>query len=198
MVFYPQPRYDMGPVLDQLPPGATISAMARKTGIAARQIHRWMREGVPFWSADRLATRFYRMPGELWPEWDRGESSPVIIDWTERRQREAAERLAAERAQRAAVAATLPPADLSDIRSPGDFRLVPKMPPPRPSGPPPPRAGVSGDLVHIFPEWLADSPNPPGLPPRKEEASCLCSTLDHLGRPVLIGRCGDGCDRRPA
>lgn len=190
-----QPRYDMGPVFAQLPPDATITAIARKTAIPSRQLWRWMREGVPFWAADRLATRLYRTPGELWPEWDRGEGSPVIIDWTERRQRERAERLTVERARQAAVRATLPPPDLADIGDPYVFSFdrpkTPRLPVVRG------QRGVSADLVYIFPEWLANSPNPPGLPPRKEAASCLCSTLDDLGRPVFIGRCGDNCERRP-
>lgn len=187
----PQHRYDMGPVFAQFAPGTTIADLARKTTIPSRQLWRWMREGVPFWAADRLATRLYRTPGELWPEWDRDEPSPVIIDWTERRQQERAAKIAADRAAMAAVAATLPPPDLDEFRGPGDFRI-----PTRRTMDPAPRAGVSDDLVHIFPEWLANSPNPPGLPPRKEEACCLCSTLDHLGRPVFIGRCGDNCERR--
>jgi hypothetical protein len=181
-----QPRYDMGPVL----------GISRRTGIAPRQLSRFMRLGVPFWSADRLATRLNRSPGELWPEWESGEPSPVIIDWVERRRAEAAARRVAEAAaaaRRAQIRAALPPPDLDDVRSPGDFRL-PRLAAPINGAH---RRGTSDDLVYIFPSWLADSPNPPGLPPRKEEASCACSTTDDLGRHPL-GWCGPNCERRPA
>lgn len=186
-----QHRYDMGPVLAQFPPDVTITKISLRTTISTRQLGRWMREGLPFWAADRIATRLYRTPGELWPEWDRDEPSPVIVNYAALRQQEQLDRIAADAVRRSTI--TLPPPDISDIRSPGGFNLVPKKPPPGP----PPRAAISDDLVYIYPEWLSNSPNPPGLPPRREDCTCACSDTDAYGRPVTLGFCGPVCERRP-
>ncbi len=196
----PQPRYDMGPVLEQTG-NAPLMVIARRVDIPVRQLTRWMRLGIPYWSADRVATRLYRSPGELWPEWETGEPSPAIVDYVTKRKQEkqaAQERAAADQVRRAEIRASFPPTtDLHDIKAPGDFHM-PRLQ--RPAGAVAPQAGVSDDLVYIFPEWLANSPIPPGLPPRKEDAVlCECSLTDDIGRPLHIGWCcRDNCERRPA
>lgn len=191
-----QAHWDMGPVL-KLWNGRPITELAIRTGIAHRNFIRWLRGGIPDRSADRVGTALGPGPEAIWPEWYNGQGSPKIVDYVAngtvrdaylRRQRSLASGAAKQNPSqpRPAQEAAITPQPLPVVPAPF---LEPPIARSR---------GYNDDLVYIFPEWLANSADPPGLPPRKEQASCACSTLDDLGRPVFIGRCGDNCERRPA
>lgn len=79
-----QTRFPMQPVLDRIaaepqPSTTTVvhffehgrkqTTLSEKTGICRRSIVRWCREGVPYWSADVLATRLGVHPSMIWPDW---------------------------------------------------------------------------------------------------------------------------------
>ena len=188
-----QARWDMGPVL-RLWNGRSIVELARHTGIVHRNFVRWLRDGIPDRSADRLGIALGPGPEAIWPEWYNGAGSPEIVDYVAdgtvreaylRRRRSLASGSSQPSQPRPAQESPLPTANGS------------AQPLVRPSAR---SKGYSDDLVYIFPEWLANSPDPPGLPPRKEDAVlCECSLTDDLGRPLHVGWCcRDNCERRPA
>lgn len=185
----------MGPVL-ALWNGRSIVELSVRTGVNHRNFGRWLRHGVPDRSADRLGMALGLGPESIWPEWYAGEGSPEIIDYVARGDI----RQADLRRRRSLASGSAKPRRSSAV--PGQETTIPPAQPPAPLlGPPSARsAGYSDDLVYIFPEWLANSPNPPGLPPRKEETVlCECGLTDDLGRPLHIGWCcRDNCERRPA
>jgi hypothetical protein len=43
--------------------------LARHTGFAVRSIQRWTRDGIPLWSADKLAISLGVHPANIWPDW---------------------------------------------------------------------------------------------------------------------------------
>lgn len=45
------------------------SAFARTCGVQTAQMWRYLRDGFPEKTADRIATRVGFHPGEVWPEW---------------------------------------------------------------------------------------------------------------------------------
>ncbi len=187
-----QARWDMGPVL-QLWNGRSIVELAQRTGIEHRNFVRWLRHGVPDRSADRLGMALGPGPEAIWPEWYNGAGSPKIVDYVAsgtvrdaylRRQRSLASGSA--KAPRRSLPRPAPDPLPALVTLPLD-RLSARS------------RGVSDDLVWCFPDWLASAPIPEGLPPRKEDARCMCGAVDGLKRPRIIGRCAeDNCERRPA
>ncbi len=191
-----QARWDMGPVL-RIWNDRSIVELARHTGIVHRNFGRWLRHGVPDRSADRLGIALGPGPEAIWPEWYDGTGSPAIVDYVatgvireaDHRRRQSL-RSGSARPSGSQPQSDREPAIPSDPPSAIVLRL-----PARPSGR---SSGYSDDLVWLVSvSWLATTTDPPGLPPRKESASCACSTLDDLGRPP-IGWCGPTCERRPA
>jgi phage terminase Nu1 subunit (DNA packaging protein) len=49
--------------------GLNNSELARRTGYALRTIQRWSTDGIPLYSADRLAIRLGVHPSTIWTDW---------------------------------------------------------------------------------------------------------------------------------
>jgi lambda repressor-like predicted transcriptional regulator len=46
-----------------------LSELARRTGYTLRTIQRWRIDGIPYWSADRVAIRLGIHPALIWTDW---------------------------------------------------------------------------------------------------------------------------------
>lgn len=57
--------------LNALPESSNLTLLAELTGINRGTLVRWRRHGVPPGRADGLAVAVGRLPGEVWPEFDR-------------------------------------------------------------------------------------------------------------------------------
>lgn len=44
-------------------------SLAEAAQVSRRTVHRWIKDGIPYWTADRVAIALGRHPVEVWPEW---------------------------------------------------------------------------------------------------------------------------------
>ena len=50
-------------------PARNLSDLSRRTGYPLRTIQRWRLNGIPYWSADRVAIRLGIHPALIWTNW---------------------------------------------------------------------------------------------------------------------------------
>ena len=50
-------------------PASNLSELSRRTGYPLRTIQRWRVDGIPYWSADRVAIRLGIHPALIWTDW---------------------------------------------------------------------------------------------------------------------------------
>ena len=50
-------------------PAPNLSELSRRTGYPLRTIQRWRIDGIPYWSADRVAIRLGVHPSLIWTDW---------------------------------------------------------------------------------------------------------------------------------
>ena len=50
-------------------PTPNLSELSRRTGYPLRTIQRWRVDGIPYWSADRVAIRLGIHPSLIWTDW---------------------------------------------------------------------------------------------------------------------------------
>jgi hypothetical protein len=62
----PTTRLPLEPLVQEF---GNISALARVIDRDVAQVSKWVRDGVPLYSADRIAIELGRHPFEIWPEW---------------------------------------------------------------------------------------------------------------------------------
>jgi lambda repressor-like predicted transcriptional regulator len=60
------PRLTLEPLVCEF---GNISALARVLDRDVAQVGKWVHDGVPLYSADRIAVALGRHPVEIWPEW---------------------------------------------------------------------------------------------------------------------------------
>lgn len=58
-----------GPESGNHPPTFSPRAAALRLDVNVLTIHRWRREGIPWWTADRLAVRLNTHPSLIWPDY---------------------------------------------------------------------------------------------------------------------------------
>jgi hypothetical protein len=95
------PRYSFRPVGDLLGP-IPVTEMARRLKVDRRSVYRYMHNGIPDQSADRLAVQLGWVPYAMWPEWlaitlRPDVAMPPVEDWLEACREVHAERQVAER-----------------------------------------------------------------------------------------------------
>lgn len=99
------PRYDFGALWD-VAQSPSFLELARRLGIAPRQLYRWAHYGIPDDRADALAVALGHVPYRIWPEWLRG-SGTEVRDWVAETAAERARRREEEQARRRAARTTI-------------------------------------------------------------------------------------------
>lgn len=60
-------KVPVGPLIEAA--GPSIAEASRRLSVPARSLHRWLKTGIPWDTADMLAVRFGLHPGEIWDDW---------------------------------------------------------------------------------------------------------------------------------
>ncbi len=64
-----QSRVALRPLLDDLPYETSMTEAAELLDVDRTLLQRWKNDGVPYWSAERLATRRGVHPSSIWTDW---------------------------------------------------------------------------------------------------------------------------------
>ncbi len=72
-----------GPQLYRDPRTITDDRIADLLGVHVRTVTRYRKEGLDYWTADRLATRVLRLhPTNVWPNWRHRTTLALLMDET--------------------------------------------------------------------------------------------------------------------